>query len=442
MEGKRKTLTQLFIPICLETLLFMLAGMVDTLMLSSVGDQAVGAVGTANTYIGIFIIMFSIISSGMVAVMTQNIGAGRDGVAYQARQLGLCFNAVLGVLMSIFLFSCSGQILTVVGVAEALHQPAETYLRIVGGACILNALIPIMSSYLRAFGYTKEPLYASITGNVVNLVLNAVFLFALNMGVQGGAIATVISRVSNLVIVTIMGAVLVKAKNNPERISNRAVLGQIVKIGLPSACETALYNVAMTLVIRFLNQMDAQGMNVTARSYTVQITNFSYCVGAALAQANAIMTGWRIGAKEYDECDWGTRKAAIMGVIVAACLETVFAICSGWIMKLFTDDPKMIALVGKLLAVDIVLEIGRVTNLVYGNALKTSGDAVFPVVIGAVFMFLCAVGGTYLFGIKLGLLAVGAYIGLASDECVRAIGMCLRWHGGKWKEKRLIQEEN
>ena len=105
-------------------------------------------------------------------------------------------------------------------------------------------------------------------------------------------------------------------------------------------------------------------------------------------------------------------------------------------MKLFTDDPKMIALVGKLLAVDIVLEIGRVTNLVYGNALKTSGDAVFPVVIGAVFMFLCAVGGTYLFGIKLGLLAVGAYIGLASDECVRAIGMCLRWHGGKWKEKR------
>lgn len=53
----------------------MLAGMIDTLMLSSVGDQAVGAIGTANTYIGMFIIMFSIISSGMIAVMTQYIGA-------------------------------------------------------------------------------------------------------------------------------------------------------------------------------------------------------------------------------------------------------------------------------------------------------------------------------------------------------------------------------
>lgn len=441
MQENQKTLTQLFIPICLETLLYMLAGMVDTLMLSSVGDQAVGAVGTANTYIGIFIIMFSIISSGMVAVMTQNIGAGRPGVAYQARQLGLAFNAVLGILMSFFLFFCSGTILSVVGIADALRAPAETYLKIVGGSCILNALIPIFSSYMRAFGFTKEPLYATVTGNVINLILNAFFLFSLRMGVKGVAIATVISRVINLVMVAAMASVLVKAKQNPERMSNRSVLFQIIKIGFPSACETALYNIAMTLVIRFLNKMDAQGLNVTARSYAMQITNFSYCVGAALAQANAIMTGWRIGARQFEECDRGTRKAAIIGVIVAACMEAVIALCSGWIMRLFTDDPQMIALVGKLLFIDIVLEMGRVMNLVYGNALKTSGDAVFPVVMGAVFMFLCAVGGTWLFGVKLGLLAVGTYIGLASDECVRAVGMYLRWRSGKWKEKRLIEED-
>lgn len=440
MKGNRKTLTQLFVPICLETLLYMLAGMIDTLMLSSVGDQAVGAVGTANTYIGIFIIMFSIISSGMVAVMTQNIGAGRDGVAYQARQLGLAFNAVLGIGMSIFLFTCSGKILSIVGVAAALQEPAEIYLRTVGGACILNALIPIFSSYLRAFGFSKQPLYASILGNIINLVLNAVFLFVFDMGVQGVAYATVISRTVNLLLVVVMGTILVEAKNNPERIENRRVLGQIIKIGLPSAFETALYNVAMTLVIRFLNQMDAEGLNVTARSYTAQITNFSYCVGAALAQANAIMTGWRIGANEYDECDRGTKKAAIIGVIVAACVEAVFALSAGWIMQLFTDNPQMIALVQKLLFIDLFLEMGRVTNLVYGNALKTSGDAIFPVVMGAAFMFLCAVGGTYLFGIRLGFLAVGAYIGLAADECVRAVGMFLRWRSGKWRSKGLVRD--
>ena len=74
-----KSFSKLYIPIALETLCYMLAGMVDTIMLSSVGDDAVGAVGTANTYIGVFIIMFGVVSSGMIAVMTQYIGAKQVG---------------------------------------------------------------------------------------------------------------------------------------------------------------------------------------------------------------------------------------------------------------------------------------------------------------------------------------------------------------------------
>lgn len=439
MSVERKTLTQLFVPICFETLFYMLSGMVDTLMLSSVSDQAVGAVGTANTYIGVFIIMFGVISSGMVAVMTQNIGAGRPGIAYQARQLGLAFNAVIGVLMSVFLALFSGSMLRIVSIAPALMEPAETYLKIVGGACFLNALIPIFASYLRVFGYTKHSLIGTIIGNVLNIVLNSIFLFVLDWGVMGVAVATVISRVVNLIIVAAMGAVLIKAKQSPDRLPAGRILGQIIKIGFPSACETALYNIAMTLIVRYMNQMDTDGMNVTARSYTMQIANFSYCIGAALAQANAIMTGWRIGAMEYDECNKGTKKAAIYGIIAATCFSVTFAASGHFIVHIFTYDVQMINLVVKLLVVDIFLEFGRVTNLVYGQALKTSGDALFPVVMGAIFMYLFAVGGTYFLGIHLGLLAVGAYIAMAADECARAVGMVIRWKSGKWRNKRLVE---
>ena len=438
MAVERKTLTQLSVPICLETLFYMLSGMVDTLMLSSVGDQAVGAVGTANTYIGVFIIMFGVISSGMVAVMSQNIGAGRPGIAYQARQLGLLFNASTGILMSVILAVFSGRILKVVSIAPALLEPAETYLKIVGGACFLNALIPIFSSYLRVFGYTKHSLIGTIVGNAVNIIFNSVFLFVFKWGVMGVAVATVISKVVNLIIVAALGAVLIKAKQSPERIQPRKILAQIVKIGFPSALETALYNVAMTFIVRFMNQMDTDGMNVTARSYTMQIANFSYCIGAALAQANAIMTGWRIGAKEFEECDRGTAKAAVFGLITATCFSVTFAISGRFIVHIFTDDIQMVDLVVKLLIVDVFLEFGRVTNLVYGQALKTSGDAVFPVIMGAVFMYLFAVGGTYFLGIHMGLQAVGAYIAMAGDECARAVGMVLRWKSGKWKSKSLV----
>ena len=438
MEGKRKSLKQLFIPISLETLCYMLAGMVDTAMLSSVSDEAVGAVGTANTYIGLFIIMFSIISSGMIAVMTQYIGAGKNGVAYQARQIGAVFNAVIGIVLSVFLFLFAEQIVTVVGVAPLLREYATTYIRMVGGSCILNALVPIFSSYLRAFGYTKQPMAAAILANILNLVMNAIFLFVFRMGVMGVAIATVLSKAVNLVIVLIESYRLVHAKENPERIENMKVAGQIIKVGLPSAMETALYNLAMTLIIRFLNQMDENGVNVTARSYATIVSNFSYCIGASLAQANAIITGWQIGEREYEKCNRCTKRAALTGIVVAVIMAGFFALFSKPIVGVFTEDPEMISLVGKLLLVDIVLEIGRVSNLVFGQALKTSGDALFTTIIAAIFMYLCAVGGTYFFGIRLEMLAVGAYIGLALDECVRAICMFLRWKSGKWRSKGLI----
>lgn len=437
-----KSFTKLYIPIALETLCHMLAGMVDTIMLSSVGDNAVGAVGTANTYIGVFIIMFNVVSSGMIAVMTQYIGAKKDGVAYQARQLGVIFNFSIGIVLAIFLFSFSGRILEVVGVAPLLMDYAKTYLRIVGGFCFLNALIPIFSSYLRAFGHTRQPLVASLLANVVNLCLNAVFLFVFHSGVAGVAAATVISRALNLVVIIVAARILIKAKEEPTRLKNREVFAQIIKVGLPSAMETTLYNVAMTLTIRFLNQMDEAGLNVTARAYASQITNFSYCAGAALAQANAIMTGWRIGEGDYEACDKGTKKVACIGICIAAGLEAIFALSSSYLIRVFTDNPEMIALVGKLLAIDIVLEMGRVTNLVFGQALKTSGDALFTTIMAVVFMYICMVGGTWFFGIQLNLMAVGAYIGLASDECVRAVGMVLRWQSGKWKTKGFIKHEH
>lgn len=140
MTVQRKKLHQLFFPLFFETLFMMLAGMVDTLMLSSEGDYAVGAVGTANTYISLFIIMFSIISSGMVAVMTQYIGAKRPGVAHQALKLGLMFNLSVGVVITGVLIFGTDAILKAVGIARDLEEPASIYLRTIGAFCICNPM--------------------------------------------------------------------------------------------------------------------------------------------------------------------------------------------------------------------------------------------------------------------------------------------------------------
>lgn len=438
MSNSRKKLHQLFFPIFFEILCAILTGAVDTLMLATEGDQAVGAVGTANTYISVFVIMFSIISSGMVAVMTQYIGAGRPGVARQAQRLGLCFNLATGVVITCILFFCAEPILELMGIARQLLPGARVYLKTVGLFCICNALVPIFSSYLRSFGHTAPTMAASLTANLVNVALNALFLFVLHWGVFGVALATGISRLVNLVWVWLAVRRRIRPVEEKDLPRNREILGKIIRIGLPAAMETILYNLAITIVISLLNGMDDTGTQATARAYAQQITNFSFCAGAALAQANAIMVGWRIGSGELDACDRQTRRTALFGIGLGVVTAGVFALFARPILGLFTDSEGMIRLVSILLVVDIFLEIGRMCNLVFGYALKTSGDAVYPMVIAVVFAFLCAAGGTWLFGVKLGWLVVGAYVGMALDECVRAVFMYLRWRKGCWRTKKLV----
>lgn len=437
MTIARKRLPQLFFPIFLETLCSILAGIVDTLMLSVEGDQAVGAVGTATTYINIFIILFLVISTGMTAVMTQYIGAGRPGVARRVMRIGLLFNLTIGTVVTIVLYCFGGGILDGIGIAPQLYRPAKTYLQTVGVFCICNALIPVFSSYLRSFGHTAPAMIGTLLANGINIVLNALFLLVFHWGVFGVALATGISRLIHLLWMGMASRKLVRPAPDTAPPPNRVLLGKVIRIGLPGAMENLLYNLAITIVLSLLNGMDDTGVQATARTYAAQIANFSVSTGIALAQSNAILVGWRIGADELEACDRGTRRVALVGIGLAVGIAGFFALMAHPVLSLFTDDPDMIRLVSSLLVVDIALEIGRVSNLVFGDALKTSGDAVYPMIVAVTFAFLCAAGGTWLFGVRFGWLAFGAYLAMAMDECVRAVFMFLRWHRGTWKSKKL-----
>lgn len=442
VNGKDQKLFTLFLPIFAETFLLMLSGMVDTLMLSSVSDEAVGAVGTSNSYLGIFFILFAIISSGLIAVMTQYIGAGKKGIAYQARRLALILNGALGLVLSLLLGFLAEYIINWLGVAAALRTYAITYLRIVGAGCLLNAVTPVFSSYLRAFDKTKFSLIAALTGNAVNLILNALFIFVWHLDVTGVAIATIIGKVVTLGMCIVFGHVLIQGRQYEERMEPKKLLKQIIRIGLPAAAESAFYSASMAVVTAFLNQMDKAGFNATARTYASQITNFGYCAAVAFAQANVIINGWRIGEGKLKECYPSTNKAGLFGIAVGIGVELLLASFSVLYMPLFTKDASMVNVVQIVLFIDVALEVGRATNLVYGMALKSAGDSVFPSYVAVIFNALCAIGATYLFGIVLGLGVVGAYIGLTMDECFRAVFLFVRYQKGKWESKVLIKEES
>lgn len=438
MPDKKIRLIPLFLPMFLEMLFTMLAGMVDTFMLATEGDQAVGAVGTASSYISVFLTMFTIVSSGMLAVMTQYIGAKRPGVAQQTLRLGMMVNLGVGLGVMVLLCFCAEPILDAIGIARDLREWAAVYMRTVGVFSVCSALIPIYSSYLRAFGHTATTLVASVFANVMNLVMNAVFLYVLDMGVFGIALSTGISRLINLVWVWASARRRVPIVHNEKKLPNREIFRKIILVGLPGALESCVYNLTVMIVISLLNRMDSTGTQAIARAYASQIVNFSLCAGCSLAHANAIIVGWKIGAGRLEECNRETRKNAFIGIAVGGCTAGVFALFAKPILGLFTQDPQMISLVQILLIIDIALEMGRAVNMVFGFTLKATGDAAYPLTIAVVFNFLWAVGGTWFFGMQLGWMVVGAYVGMMLDECTRALFMYLRWNKGLWMNKNLI----
>jgi putative MATE family efflux protein len=446
-----KTLLQLFLPVFFEYTLLMAVGVVDTIMLSTVSDQAVAASGTANTYLYLVSMIFTIMSTGALAVMTQYIGAKHPEVAERAKTIGLLFNFGCGLLFSVLFAFGSNTILVFLNTSQAITADAAVYMSIVGAALVFLSMTNIYSSYLRSFGHPKLTLIGSAAANIVNIILNAAFLAA-GLGIKGVALATLTARIVNLVL-SIIFAERIKRKRIekpletrpgfPEvpMIGNTKIFRQILKIGLPSAVEVIVFNLSISFMVKCLNQMDPEGIAIGVYSYCNQICNLIYCVAVSLSQANGIIVGWRVGEGRFEACYRETMKAVKYGIAVTALAAVLSAFAGKTLLGILTDNQLILGFVSMIMIINIVKEIGRAGNYIISMALRTSGDAAITVIMGLVTMPLGAFLGSYVLGIKYGMGVYGAWIGMTLDEGLRCLWMYARFRSRKWMSKVLVHAQ-
>lgn len=440
---QRKSYRQLLIPIMIELILTVLIGSIDTFMLSAVGDDLVGAVGTANSYSYLITILFSVISGGLAAVMSQYIGAKYESSANRAHFLALIINIIFGLILSVSMFFGTSALLQALDVASNIIEYSTKYLWIIGSFLFIDALTPIFSAYLRSYGKTKYPMISTGVMNVVNVSFNALFIYTRTCpmdAVRGVAISSVIAKFCGLSLNVIFYFIYRNKDKTKPQLSDKQILKDIVRIGLPGALETIIFNLVMAFITTCLNHMDDDGFYVTAYTYCNQITYFGYVMCIAMSQANAIKVGWFIGEKRFDECKKFTLRVLLFAMIISIVSATILALFGRLLLSIFTDNETIIGIGVAILFVDIILELGRSVNLTIGNALKAAGDATFTVIIGIVFMVLVAGGGSYILGTTLKWYALGVWIAKACDEIIRGILMFLRWKSDKWKTKVLIKE--
>ncbi|MEG2947329.1 MAG: MATE family efflux transporter, partial [Bacteroidales bacterium] len=128
-------------------------------------------------------------------------------------------------------------------------------------------------------------------------------------------------------------------------------------------------------------------------------------------------------------------------MVITAIISGLVAAFGSLIFGLLTDNESIIRVGVVILLVDFVLEFGRTVNMTMVNALRSAGDAKFPVMLGLFSMWVFATGLSWVLGISLGYGLVGMWVAFMIDENFRAVILLKRWRGKKWMERNLIETD-
>ena len=431
------------VPIFIETLLIMMLGAVDTIMLSQYSDESVAAVGVVNQIVMFAFLIFEVINIGTSVLCSQYLGAKMQKNMVQVVGVALLFNLVVGLLISAILHYGATTLLGWMGLRPELLKYGIGYMQIVGAFAFFQAISFTISASLRSANKAIYPMMVTVLVNIMNIIGNYSLIFGKwgmpALGAEGAAISTSVARGVSMVVLF----VILFRKHIPRFPLNYfrpfpwVELKNLLKVGLPSAGENMSYSFSQVVITYFINIL---GNNALAtRTYTVNIVMFVYLFAIAMAQGGAISIGHLVGQKKIRAAYLLGKYVMRLSILVSLVLSCVWAASGHFIFSMLTDNQEIIKMGVTIMLVDIIVEIGRAVNIYATNALRSAGDVNFPFYVGVAVQWTVSVGFSYLFGIHWGWGLVGMWCAFLLDENIRALLFVKRWNSMRWARKGFIK---
>lgn len=438
----KKNLISLIIPIFFELLLVTIVGNIDTIMLGYYSDEAVGAIGGITQLLNIQNVIFSFINMATAILTAQFLGAKDYKRVKQVISVSLVLNVLLGLILGgIYLFFWES-LLQKINLPAELIGIGKYYFQMVGGLCILQGIILSCGAILKSHGRPTETLIINVGVNILNIIGNAFFIFGwLGMpvlGPTGVGISTVISRGIGCVAAFYMMCKYCNFTFKKKYIKPFPfkIVKNILSIGFPTAGEHLAWNVGQLMIVAMVNTMGTT--IIASRTYLMLISSFTMTLSIALGQGTAIQVGHLVGAGEIKEVYHKCLKSLKIALIFAFVTTSLVFLFRKPIMSIFTTNPDILKASLKIFPLMILLEMGRVFNIVIINSLHAAGDIKFPMFMGITCVFTVAVLFSYLFGISLGWGLAGIWLANAMDEWIRGLAMYFRWKSKKWQNKSFV----
>lgn len=441
---KVRTVVNITWPAIMESFFTAFAGLIDSLMVSSIGASAVASVGltTQPKFIGLS--MFVALNVSISALVARRRGEKRRDDANKVLFSALIMIVIGAILVGNLFAAFADDIIRIAGATSETHEGAVAYLKIIMTGMIFNCIQMGVNSAQRGAGNTKITMRTNMVSNIINIILNYILINGKlgfpKMGIRGAALATVLGTVvaSIMSILSICKAdgfisipYIIEKKIQP----SFTTLGHMLKLGYGVFLEQLLMRVGFVATALMIAR---QGMDeMAAHQVAMNVLSISFSFGDGLQAAAVALSGRCLGenkpelAREYGViCRW-------IGVGASAFLTILFIFGGRQLMQRFFAEENIVQIGTRLMWLMIPVVIFQIQQLIYMGILRGAGDTLFTAIASMLSVTVIRTVLSYVGCYVLGWGIVGIWLGIIGDQVARFLFAGARFRTGRWTQIKI-----
>lgn len=343
-----KLIITLAIPMILSMLVSAIYNLADTYFVSQLGTSASGAVGVVFSLMATIQAVGFMLGMGTGAQISRLLGQKKNSQANVVAINGLVSAIIFGILMLVLGLKYHEQILLILGSTETILPHAEAYAQYIFYAAPFMAGSFVLNNILRSQGKAKFAMIGIMTGAVLNIGLDPLFIFGFDMGIGGAALATAISQtIGFMVLLVPFFKKMTEVKLSFKFFSFKPiVLLRIMKNGLPSFIRQGFASAATVILNR---QASLYGDSaIAAMSIVLRIVMFIFIIVIGFGQGYQPVVGYNYGAKIYDRVKEAFVFSLKVGMLIMAFFAIIGFVFAPGLMAVFLPEDAAVIEIGAL----------------------------------------------------------------------------------------------
>ncbi len=373
--GVASALLKLGIPTMVGMLISALYNAIDAYFVGGLGMSQMGAVSVVFPIVQIIIGLGMMFGAGASSYISRLLGKGDNEQADKTASTSLFSGLLVGAIIIIGIMVFLDPVLTALGSTETILPYARAYAKIYVTGSIINVFTVMMNNLLTAQGATKFTMIAMLTGSIANVILDPVMIYGMDLGIEGAAIATVISLCINMAlyigyIAKKKGVLRFSVRNIDP---SKTIYAEVLKIGIPVLLFQMLASVAMGSINTAAKPYGDYA--VAAMGAVIRIMTVVTYVVFGFLKGFQPFAGYNYGAKKYERLKKSIRLCMIWSTVFCIVAAIVLFIFADPIVSLFGTDTEMVDIAAKALRLNAVLFITFGFQMVYASLYLAIGKS-------------------------------------------------------------------